>query len=115
MMGVLLCVGVFFLTAVSSFYQLAHPNNNDAFLQNEVASVYISIAPEDIETILTDSLLSDHEYPLHLNTSLPFSRIRWNWLDSGLGEIRPDMLPKNHLRSHLIPLFPVRNGMVWRK
>jgi len=63
MMGVLLCVGVFFLTAVSSFSQLAHPNNNDAFLQNEVASVYISIAPEDIETILTDSLLSDHEYP----------------------------------------------------
>jgi len=54
---------ILMFTGAHCYAQLVHPNNNDAFLQNEVASVYITIAPEDLETILTDSILSDYEYP----------------------------------------------------
>ncbi len=45
------------------FGQLVHPANNDAFLQGEVAFVYIQIAPADLNLILTDSLYADHEFP----------------------------------------------------
>lgn len=47
----------------SVFGQLVHPANNDAFLQGEVAFVYIQIAPADLNLILTDSLYADHEFP----------------------------------------------------
>jgi len=43
--------------------QLVHPANNDAFLQDEVASVYIQISPSDLNLILTDSLYADFEFP----------------------------------------------------
>ena len=46
-----------------AFGQLVHPPNNDAFLQEEVAFVYIQIAPADLNLILTDSLYADHEFP----------------------------------------------------
>lgn len=46
-----------------SFGQLVHPTDNIAFLQNEVASVYIQISPADLNLILSDSLYSDHEFP----------------------------------------------------
>ena len=46
-----------------AFGQLVHPANNDAFLQDEVAFVYIQIAPSDLNLILTDSLYADHEFP----------------------------------------------------
>ncbi|MFK7786553.1 MAG: CotH kinase family protein [Crocinitomicaceae bacterium] len=39
------------------------PPNNEAFLQNEVAEVRIIIAPNDLTTILGDSLYSDHHFP----------------------------------------------------
>ena len=45
------------------FGQLVHPANNDAFLQYEVAFVYIQIAPSDLNLILKDSLYADHEFP----------------------------------------------------
>ena len=45
------------------FGQLVHPADNEAFLQNEVASVYIQIDPVNLNTILTDSIYSDYEYP----------------------------------------------------
>ena len=45
------------------FSQMVHPSNNDAFLQDEVASISIDINPEYMETILTDSIYSDYEYP----------------------------------------------------
>ncbi len=46
-----------------AFGQLVHPANNDAFLQDEVAFVYIQIAPSDLNLILTDSLYADYEFP----------------------------------------------------
>jgi hypothetical protein len=45
------------------FGQLVHPADNVAFIQNEVASVYIQIDPVNLNTILTDSIYSDYEYP----------------------------------------------------
>ncbi len=39
------------------------PPNNEAFLQNEVAEVRIVITPNDLNTILGDSLYSDHHFP----------------------------------------------------
>ena len=52
-----------FLKVSFVFGQLVHPANNDAFLQDEVAFVYIQIAPSDLNLILTDSLYADHEFP----------------------------------------------------
>lgn len=40
-----------------------HPPNNEAFLQTEVAEVKITIAPNDLITLLGDSLYSDHHFP----------------------------------------------------
>lgn len=56
-----------------AFGQLVHPANNDAFLQDEVAAVYIQMAPSDLNLILTDSLYADHEFPAtfrYLSTSI---------------------------------------------
>lgn len=46
-----------------AYGQLVHLANNDAFNQNEVASVYIQISPTDLNLILSDSLYSDVEFP----------------------------------------------------
>lgn len=55
---------VLVLLKVSSvFGQLVHPANNNAFLQNEVASVYITISPADLNLILNDSLHASTEFP----------------------------------------------------
>ncbi|RCL77259.1 MAG: hypothetical protein DBW72_00100 [Flavobacteriales bacterium] len=54
---------LFMLLVKGVFSQMVHPSNNDAFLQDEVASISIEINPEYMETILTDSLYSDYEYP----------------------------------------------------
>ncbi len=43
--------------------QLVHPANNTAFLQDEVASVYIEMNPVDLNYLYSqDSLFSDNEY-----------------------------------------------------
>ena len=54
---------LFMILVEGVFSQMVHPPNNDAFLQDEVASISIEINPEYMETILTDSLYSDYEYP----------------------------------------------------
>lgn len=44
--------------------QRAVPAYNEAFLQEEIASIYISIEPEDLEAILDpENIWSDFEYP----------------------------------------------------
>lgn len=54
---------VMFFTAGSVIAQV-HPADNNAFLQNEVASVFIEVDPTDLALMLhPDSLESNHEYP----------------------------------------------------
>jgi spore coat protein CotH len=52
-----------FVKVSSVFGQLVHPANNVAFLQNEVASVYITIETADLNLILTDSSHANTEFP----------------------------------------------------
>ena len=40
--------------------QFAHPVNNNAFLQNEVATVYITMTSQDAQAMVTDSLYADY-------------------------------------------------------
>ena len=42
---------------------IVHPANNDAFLQNEVAEVHISLSVNDLNVLLGDSLYSDYHFP----------------------------------------------------
>ena len=35
----------------------AHPENNEAFLQTEVAEIHITVSPNHLNTLLGDSLL----------------------------------------------------------
>ena len=41
---------------------IEHPANNEAFLQDEVAEIRISINENDLNTLLGDSLYSDHHF-----------------------------------------------------
>ncbi len=50
-------------TSVSAVAQV-HPTDNNAFIQNEVASVFIEVDPADLALMLhPDSLEANHEYP----------------------------------------------------
>ena len=40
-----------------------HPENNEAFLQSEVAEVHITVSQSDLNTLLGDSLFSDYHFP----------------------------------------------------
>ncbi len=42
--------------------QFVHPSNNNAFLQNEVASVYVTMSAVDAQTMVTDSVYSDFPF-----------------------------------------------------
>ena len=42
--------------------QEVHPSDNEAFLQNEVASIYIDLPSDQLQLLLVDSLYSDHEF-----------------------------------------------------
>jgi len=42
--------------------QIIHPATNQGFLQNEVASIYIQLPPNQLDVLLGDSLYSDHEF-----------------------------------------------------
>lgn len=53
---------VFVLSPWFIFTQIPQPNYNQAFLQNEVASVFISIDPDSLDLLLGDSLYSGHEF-----------------------------------------------------
>ena len=52
---------------IKCFYVLgqsiSHPANNDAFLQNEIAEIHISLDNNDLNTLLGDSLYTDHHFP----------------------------------------------------
>jgi len=42
--------------------QLVHPANNEGFLQDEVASIFIVLPATQLELLLGDSLYTDHEF-----------------------------------------------------
>ena len=42
--------------------QLVHPANNEGFLQDEVASIFIALPPTELDLLLGDSLYTDHEF-----------------------------------------------------
>ncbi len=56
-----------FIIIINSFnllgQSIVHPANNDAFLQNEVAEIHISISTNDLNVLLGDSLYSDYHFP----------------------------------------------------
>ena len=56
-----------FIIIIKSFnvlgQSIVHPANNDAFLQNEVAEIHISISTNDLNVLLGDSLYSDYHFP----------------------------------------------------
>ena len=57
------CSFVAFWFGISVFYaQIPQPPYNLAFLQNEVASVYVDIHPDSLNLLLGDSLYSAHEF-----------------------------------------------------
>ena len=39
------------------------PQPNEAFLQSEVAEVHITVSQSDLNTLLGDSLYTDHHFP----------------------------------------------------
>ena len=44
------------------FGQEVHPIDNEAFLQNEVASIYVDLPNDQLQLLLVDSLYTDHEF-----------------------------------------------------
>ena len=58
-------IGIFLLLALTNLHgqSLIHPENNKAFLQDEVAEVHVMLAESDLNTLLGDSLYSDHHFP----------------------------------------------------
>ena len=51
------------LIPLASFGQLVHPPNSPAFLQNEVAKIYITMNAQDFSTMVGDSLGTSYEFP----------------------------------------------------
>ena len=47
------------------------PQPNEAFLQSEVAEVHITVSQSDINTLLGDSLFSDHHFPGYFAMKVP--------------------------------------------
>ena len=56
-----ICIACFF--PLTFFAQLLHPSNSNAFLQNEVAKIYITMNPQDFNTMVGDSLGATFEFP----------------------------------------------------
>ena len=44
------------------FGQEVHPLDNEAFLQNEVASIFVDLPADQLQLLLGDSLYTDHEF-----------------------------------------------------
>ena len=57
-----LLIGICFI-ANGAIGQLLHPANSSAFLQNEVAKIYITMNPQDFITMVGDSTGSTYEFP----------------------------------------------------
>lgn len=56
-------LGIACIIPLAFFSQLLHPSNSNAFLQNEVAKIYITMSPQDFNTMVGDSLGSSFEFP----------------------------------------------------
>ena len=63
MINKLLLITFLFTRTSLTGQSITHPPNNHAFLQNEIAEIYISINTTDLNTLLGDSLYSDHHFP----------------------------------------------------
>ena len=58
-----ICIFVLFIfMELSVKAQFAHPPNNNAFLQYEVASVYVTMSAVDVQTMVADSVYSDYPF-----------------------------------------------------
>jgi len=57
-----LCLLFTFFTIKFLWAQIPQPNFNNAFLQDEVAKIYIDIAPDSLALLLGDSLYSGYEF-----------------------------------------------------
>ncbi len=59
---ILRCV-VVLIFPMCLYGQLVHPSNTPAFLQDEVAKIFINLDPQDFNTLVGDSLGSTYEFP----------------------------------------------------
>ncbi|MFM6946300.1 MAG: CotH kinase family protein [Flavobacteriales bacterium] len=59
----------------SSFAQLPQPNYNLAFLQDEVASVFVNIDLDSLNLLLGDSLFSGHEFMAEISYQSSFGTV----------------------------------------
>ena len=57
-----ICYILALLISNFGFGQVVHPPNNQGFLQDEVASIYIALSPSELDLLLGDSLYTDHEF-----------------------------------------------------
>jgi hypothetical protein len=54
---------LFFLIFIPKLVgQEVHPMDNEAFLQNELASIYVDLPNDQLQLLLVDSLYTDHEF-----------------------------------------------------
>ena len=61
-MRLLLTALICFISVSMVCQSIVHPLNNDAFLQNELAEIHISISENDLNVLLGDSLYSNHHF-----------------------------------------------------
>jgi len=59
----LLLITLIFSRTILAGQSITHPSNNHAFLQNEIAEIHISINTTDLNTLIGDSLFTDHHFP----------------------------------------------------
>lgn len=57
-----ICFFFFLSIFINGAGQIVHPPNNQGFLQEEVASIYITLSPSELDLLLGDSLYTDHEF-----------------------------------------------------
>lgn len=63
MRNALLFLAIILTLNTANGQSIVHPANNEAFIQNEVAEVHIQLHPNDLITLLNDSLYSDYHFP----------------------------------------------------
>ena len=63
MINKLLLIVFLFTRTIFVGQAIPHPLNNHAFLQNEIAEIHISVNSADLNTLLGDSLYTDHHFP----------------------------------------------------
>ncbi len=63
MINKLLLIAFLFTSTLFVGQSIPHPLNNHAFLQNEIAEIHISVNNANLNTLLGDSLYTDHHFP----------------------------------------------------